>query len=171
MVKEISGKTKKKDEQVYVYTENKERRRIEVVWFQFICAWKTDIYQKKPRMSLDFWYGTSEEMGLKEKKVKENIENMNRGQGKMMPLPEMKEADLLRIVRRQKNNKAAGIDGVKAETMKHMIRNKKIRKGLVVAFNRCLKEKVNEKWLESYTTMLPKTRKPGYKDHRPIAVT
>ena len=96
---------------------------------------------------------------------------MNRGQEKMMPLPEMKEADLLRIVRRQKNNKAAGIDGVKAETMKHMIRNKKIRKGLVVAFNRCLKEKVNEKWLESYTTMLPKTRKPGYKEHRPIVVT
>ena len=41
-------------------------------------------------MSLDFWYGTSEEMGLKERKRKENIENMNRGQGKMMPLPEMK---------------------------------------------------------------------------------
>ena len=48
---------------------------------------------------------------------------MNRGQGKIMPLPVMKEEDLVRIVRKQKNNKAAGIDGVKAETMKHMIRN------------------------------------------------
>ena len=55
--------------------------------------------------------------------------------------------------------------------MKHIVRNKKIRKGLVTAFNKCLKEKINEKWLESYTTMLPKSRKPGYKDHRLIAVT
>ena len=47
IAKDIAGKTKKKDEQVYVYTENKERRRIEVVWVQFIYTWKTDIYQKK----------------------------------------------------------------------------------------------------------------------------
>ena len=125
---------KKKDEQVYVYTENKERKRIEVIWVQFIYVWKTEIYQKKNRMNLDFWYGTTSTMGLKEKKIKENIENMNGGQGRMMPLPEMKEEDLVRIVRKQKNNKAAGVDGVKAETMKHMIKNKKIRKGLVTAF-------------------------------------
>jgi len=104
-----------------------------------------DIHQKTPRMSLDFWYGTTEEMGLKEKKVKENIENLNRGQGKIMPLSEMKEGDLLRIVKKQKNNKAAAINGVKAEAMKHMVKNKKIRKALVVAFNRCLKEKVNRR--------------------------
>ena len=122
-------------------------------------------------MELDFWYGTGDEMGLKERKIRENIENMNRGEGKMMPLPKMQEADLVRIVKKQKNGKAAGVDGVKAEVMKHMIRNKKIRKALVLAFNRSLKEKVNRRWLESNTTMLPKGKKPKNKDHRPIAVT
>ena len=53
-------------------------------------------------MSLDFWYGTANTMGLKEKKIKENIENMNRGEGKMMPLPEMKEEDLVRIIKKTK---------------------------------------------------------------------
>ena len=88
-----------------------------------------------------------------------------------MPLTEKKEADLIRIVKKQKNNKAAGIDGVRAEAMKHMVRNKKIRKALVTAFNRSLKEKVNRRWLESYTTMLLKNKKPKNKEHRPIAVT
>ena len=41
----------------------------------------------------------------------------------MMPLPVMTEEDMIRIVKRQKNGKAAGIDVVKAETMKFMIKN------------------------------------------------
>ena len=122
-------------------------------------------------MSLTFWYGSANTIGLKERKIRENIENMNRGEGRMMPLPEMKEEDLIRIVKKQKNGKAAGVDGVKAETMKHMIRNRKIRKALVTAFNKSLKEPVNRRWLESYTTMLPKKKKTKNKEHRPIAVT
>ena len=59
------------------------RHRIEDDWPFFMEAWKADIYQKIPRMSLDFWYGTEEEMGLKERKVRENIENNNRGQGRI----------------------------------------------------------------------------------------
>ena len=77
----------------------------------------------------------------------------------MRPLPVMNEEDLVRIVKKQKNGKAAGIDGVKAETMKFMIKNRKIRRGLLTAFNKCLKEKIDKNWLESYTTMLPKTKK------------
>ena len=73
----------------------------------------------------------------------------------------------LRIVKKQKNNKAAGVDGVKAEAMKHMVRNRKIRKALVIAFNRSLKEKVNRRWLESYTTMLPKNKKTKTKNTDP----
>ena len=156
VAKEIAWKTRRKDEQMYVYNEDMIRQKIEDAWDPFMADWKVDIYQKILRISLDFWYGTENEMGLKERKVQENIENMNRGQGKMMPLSVMKEEDLIRIVRKQKNNKAAGVDGVKAEVMKHMVRNRNIRKAVVTAFNRCLKEPVNRRWLESYTTMLPK---------------
>ena len=91
MSRDISGKTRKKDEITYVYTEDKEKKEIDVIWTQFIGLWKKYIYQKKPRMSLTFWYGSENTIGLKERKIRENIENMNREEGRMIPLPEMKE--------------------------------------------------------------------------------
>ena len=39
------------------------------------------------------------------------------------------------------------------------------------AFNCSLDEKVNRRWLESKITMIVKTKKPRYKEHRPIAAT
>merc|ERR1711984_55772 len=98
-----------------------------------------------PRMDLTFWYGTTEEIGLKETMRREEAENRSRGEERSMPVPVMNEEDLVRIVKKQKNGKAAGIDGVKAETMKFMVRNKKIRRGLLTAFNKCLKEKNRQK--------------------------
>ena len=102
-------------------------------------------------------------MGLKERKVREIIENTNRGQRKIMLLPVMKEEDLIKIVNKQKNNKAAGVDGVKAEVMKHMVRNRKIRKALLLGFNKSLREPVHRRWMESYTSMLPKRKDQGTK--------
>ena len=37
----------------------------------------------------------------------------------------MIEEELLVIVNRQRNGKAAGVDGIKAEVMKHIIKNKR----------------------------------------------
>merc|ERR1712030_184603 len=166
--KDIQGKTKKRDEKTYIYIEG-EKKTIEMVWDLFILIWKRDIYQKAPEMDLTFWYRSRNKVGLKEIMRREDEENMIKGGSRMMPLPIMQEEDLIRIVGRQKNGKVAGTNGIKTETIKHMIKNKKIRKGLVSAFNKCLKEKVNDNWLESYTTMLPKSKKKtGIKEHRPI---
>ena len=168
--RDIQGKTKRKNEATYVYIEE-ERKAIEIVWELFIAVWKKEIYQKSPEVDWSFWYGTRNRPGMKEEMRKEDEEDITNGGSRMMPLPVMSEEDLMRIVKRQKNGKAAGTDGVKTEVMKHMVRNKRIRKGLVNAFNKCLKEKVHPNWMESNTTMLPKTRKPKIKEHRPIAVT
>ena len=156
--KDIAGKTKKKDEKTYIYIEG-EKKALELVWKLFISIWKKEIYQKAPRMDLTFWYGSDKTVGLKEIMRREDAENRANGGSKMMPLPVMTEEEMMNIIKRQKNGKAAGIDGIKAETMKFMTKNKKIRKGLLNAFNKCLKEKVCANWLESYTTMLPKTKK------------
>ena len=83
----------------------------------------------------------------------------------------MTETELVDIVKKQKNGKAAGVDGVKAEMMKQLIQNTVIRKALLEGFNHCLDENVNDKWLVSRTTMIPKNKKPKYKEHIPIAVT
>merc|ERR1712030_109895 len=116
-------------------------------------------------------YGSRNRLGLKEEMRREDAENVANEGSRMMPLPIMQEEDLIRIVGRQNYGKAAGTDGVKTEVMKHMIKNRKIRRGLVNAFNKCLKEKVHPNWMESSTTMLPKSKKLNIKEHRPIAVT
>ena len=59
-------------------------------------------------MNLDFWYGTENNTGVKEEMMKEELEDRNRGENRIMQKPEM-------------TGKAAGVDGVKAEAMKHLI--------------------------------------------------
>ena len=83
----------------------------------------------------------------------------------------MKEEDLTRIVQKQKNGKSAGVDGVKAEVMKYLIKINRIKKALLREFNLSLDVSINRRWLQSKTTMIPKTKKPKNKEHRPIAVT
>ena len=156
--KDMAGKTKKKDEKAFIYM-NGEKKDLKLVWESFIKVWKEEIYQKAPKMDLTFWYGSDKTVGLKEIMRREEAENRANGESKMMPLPIMKEEEMMNIIKRQKNGKAAGIDGIKAETMKFITRNRKIRRGLLNAFNKCLKEKVCANWLESYTPMLPKTKK------------
>ena len=104
-------------------------------------------------------------------KKSEMLEEEKEIDNRIMREPAMKEEDLIRIVNKQRNGKAAGVDGVKAEVMKHMIKKRKIKLHLLKSFNKCLNENVNEDWLLSRTTMIAKNRKPMILEHRPIAVT
>ena len=63
------------------------------------------------------------------------------------------------------------LDGIRAELIKHLIKNVSIRKHMIKCCNKVLEEKVQEDWLRSNTTMIPKNRKPKILEHRPIAVT
>ena len=88
-----------------------------------------------------------------------------------MKEPIMKEEELVEIVNKQRNGKAAGVDGIKAEIIKHLIKNEKIREYLLEWFNKCINEKLNEDWLNWKTTMIPKIKNPKDIEHKPIAVT
>ena len=96
-----------------------------MVWDLYISTWKKEIYQKAPEMDLTFWYGSKNKIGLKEMMRREDEENIANGGSKMMPLPVIQEEDMMTIIKRQKNGKAAGTDGIKTETMKYMTKNKK----------------------------------------------
>jgi len=45
LVNDLLGKTKSKEDEIYLYREDGTKHRVE------------DIYQKIPRISLKFWYG------------------------------------------------------------------------------------------------------------------
>ena len=104
--KDIAGKTRKKDENTYVYIEG-ERKAIELVWNLFIKTWKEDIYQKAIEMDLTFWYGSSRKIGLKERMRRENEENIANGGSKMMPVPIMKEEDMVRIIKKTEKRESS----------------------------------------------------------------
>jgi len=101
------------------------------------------VYQKMPKTDLEFWYGSEGEIGMKEKLERKEVDMKSRGEGRMMEISVMTEEDLMRIIKKQKSGKAAGVDGVRAEVMKQVIKNKSIRKSMTRAFNQSLDEMVN----------------------------
>ena len=83
----------------------------------------------------------------------------------------MTEEELVEIVNKQRKGKAAGVDGVKSEVMKYMIKNRIIKEHLLKCFKNCINKKVQEDWLRSKTTMIAKNKTPMILEHSPIAVT
>ena len=98
-------------------------------------------------------------------------EEERQGDSGIMKVPELTEKELVSIVNNLKNGKAAGVDGIRAELMKSIIKNDTIRIHILKCCNRVLDEKVQEDWLRSNTTMIPKNRKPKILEHRTIGVT
>ena len=99
------------------------------------------------------------------------LEEENDPNSGIMKLPIIEEEELVGVIRNIKNGKASGIDDISAELMKFLNKDDQIRKYTLKCFNNSLKEGVNEDWLVSKTTMIPKTKRPQILEHRPIAVT
>ena len=155
-VKEILGKSKEREEEAYVFTEEGERKNVIEISNEYMNEWKKKIYQKTNRIDLSFWYGKEDQIGKKE----EMEEKEKQGDMEIMKIPVMTEDELVNIVRKMKNGKAAGIDGIRAELMKYIVRNDTIRKHILKCCNKVLEEKVQEDWLRSNTIMIPKKKKP-----------
>ena len=105
----------------------------------------------KNRLNLLVW-----RRELQRKKAEMLEEEKEKG-SKILKEPIMREEDLMRIVNKQRNGKSAGIDGVKAEVMKYMIKNRKIKLHLLKSFNKCLYDDIHKDWLLLIATMIAKT--------------
>ena len=173
VIKEILGKTKKKDETVYLYDEHKNKKEAKEVWQDFLEYWRKNIYQKDNIDIEKLWRGDSKEKGLKVRY--QNFIRKRKNQRKtdiMMEIPKITEKELIKRINELKNGKAAGTDGVRAEAYKQIINNKKIRKAMVRSINQLWYEReLPRRWRESNTTMIKKTERPTFKEFRPIAVT
>merc|ERR1712030_174394 len=106
-------------------------------------------------------YGNSKKEGWRISYVSYLNNLIKKGEeNKIMQIPIINEEELLERSNKLKNGKAAGIDGVKGEVIKKMMKDKKIRNIWVSAINGFWNEKqLPEKWTESVTTMIPKKNK------------
>ena len=77
------------------------------------------IYTKKTgRIDFSFWHGTDRMKGKKEE-IEEEEKQENSG---IMKLPVIEE-DMMDVIKKMKNGKAAGVDGISAELMKFITKN------------------------------------------------
>ena len=162
VIQEVLGKRKSRKEQIYIYIDEKERKPVEEIWDPYIEDWKSTVYQKQERVLKQNWYGNKENKGLKAEIIEE--EKMLGERSRMMKMPQMTADDLIRIVGKQKNGKAAGTDCIKAEVLKHLVKNNKFVEITVRAINRIPYGKIHRRMKESRTTMLkkmPETRHKG----------
>ena len=133
----------------------------------FSQRWSELIYQKLRKADFSFWYGKGDQEGVKSLLE----EKVLRGDPEIMTNPVINEKEFVEVINNMKNGRAAGIDDIPAELMKELIKDTDTRQYLLTCFNNALIEKVQEDWLLSKTTMVPKNDKPKILDHRPIAVT
>ena len=168
VIQEVLGKRKSNKEDIYIYIGEKDRRRIEEIWETYIQKWKISLYQKQKRVLKVRWYGTKNNEGFKNEIIKEELQLGENS--RMMEMPIMKPEDMIRIVGNQKNGKAAGTDHIKAEVLKHLVKNKEFVEITTEAINKIPEGKIHRRMKETRTTMLKKNQTPGIMDWRPIAV-
>ena len=122
MIEDLLEKSRKREEEAYVYTEDGVKHNINDISKEYMDRLKQEIYQKTQRVDLTFWYGGKGCIGKKMEMKEEKDEN-----NEIMKEPQMTEKELVAIVNKQRNGKAAGVDGVRAELLKHLIKNRIIR--------------------------------------------
>ena len=164
MIRELIGKDREKEEEAYIFNENGEKKEIIEIKEEFTTSWKTNVYQKADKTDFSFWYGKG---GKREAMLVEEKEENS----EIMKFPEIEEKELVDTINGMRNGKAAGIDGIKSELMKFIIKDDKIKKHTLKCFNSILKEPIHKDWCTSITTMIPKEKRPKILEHRPIAVT
>ena len=135
--------------------------------------WRVTIYQKNKSDVAKLWYGNNQDTGWRISYVSYlNNLRTNNEEDKIMKIPIITDEEILERSNNLKNGKAAGIDGVKGEVIKRMMKDKKVRNIWVSAINNFWNDKqIPVKWTESVTTMIPKKNKSKIPEHRPIAVT
>ena len=119
MIGELLGKTKKREDETYVYTEEGSKKEIMTYIKEYTEGWKKSVYQKYERIDFTFWYGNEEIEGWK-KKMEKDLQNKDSG---IMENPVITSKEFTDVIKNMKNGKASGIDGIPAELMKHIIKN------------------------------------------------
>ena len=109
------------------------------------------------------------------KAMKDHIDTIGKIENKIekMEKPKLTTQELEKILKKMKNKKSAGPDGLKPELYKALLKSKICLSTLTECFNKILgrDEDLPEEWKVSKTVMLPKVKKPQAKELRPIALT
>ena len=105
LVKDLLGKSKKREEDAYAYSGDGMKHNINDISKEYLEKWKQEIYQKTPRVDFSFWYGGEGCIGKKQEMTEEEKETDSR----IMKEPVMTEEELVKIINNQKMGKQQGL--------------------------------------------------------------
>jgi len=190
MINKLRGNREKQHKRIMLYsgegmpiTEESEEKSV------MIEAWK-QIYQMGENSIEEVWNEVRKEEyeeKRREDMIKEEDERVRRArsaetgmlyvgrvQGIQSSMEEVvfTKENLVKRLRKLKNGKKAGPDGLRGEIYKAMQNSDTCINTMLNAFNSCIENKtLGAGWNKSITKMIPKDKKPKAEQHRPIALT
>ena len=180
-IRKISGKEVKKKE-LRIYDEDgKELEEIEAKE-KIERFWK-QIYQTHQNKIEEYW--NQEEKETYEREM-ERIEEQDREETNediprlvLDPYKKVKvnrfeisEEEVRKVIEKLKTGKSAGLDGLRAELYKELIKDRRAIEKLTASYKKVLEEKQEPtEWKKSKTIMIPKNNRPTETELRPIAMT
>ena len=85
---------------------------------------------------------------------------------------EISEEEVRKVIEKLKTGKSAGLDGLRAELYKELIKDRRAIEKLTASYKKVLEEKQEPtEWKKSKTIMIPKNNRPTETELRPIAMT
>ena len=169
-IRKISGKEVKKKE-LRIYDEDgKELEEIEAKE-KIERFWK-QIYQTHQNKIEEYW--NQEEKETYEREM-ERIEEQDREETNediprlvLDPYKKVKvnrfeisEEEVRKVIEKLKTGKSAGLDGLRAELYKELIKDRRAIEKLTVSYKKVLEEKQEpSEWKKSKTIMIPKNNRP-----------
>ena len=85
---------------------------------------------------------------------------------------EISEEEMKKVIEKLKTGKSAGLDGLRAELYKELIKDRRAIEKLTASYKKVLEEKQEPTdWKKSKTIMIPKNNRPTETELRPIAMT
>ena len=94
MIGELLGKTKERDEETFVFTEEGNKKEIMTYTKEYTEEWKKSVYQKTDRIDFTFWYGNDTIKGWKT----EMEEDLKNGDSGIMVTPIITIKEMIEVV-------------------------------------------------------------------------
>jgi len=167
---------------VEIREESEQKKNMMAVWKQ--------IYQMSENSIKDSWNEVRREKYEEDRMEEINKEEEERvrvqraaeagmlyvgrvkGVQKCMREVKFNKENLTKRIKKLKNGKRAGPDGLRGEMYKSLQNSNICIDTMLKAYNGCIQEKIlGVEWKDSVTKMVPKEKKPTAEQHRPIALT
>ena len=182
-IRKLRGEEMRRQEQVAIYDKNGEKMEEREMEETIRYHWN-GVLKKHPNRMTEKWTNEKKEQYEEMLKNCSKIEKKEEGKIqlprvgepykkiKVMENGEITEEEVRKILKKIKNRKAGGVDGMKGEMYKELEKGKVAVQSICESFNKILQEgKEPDTWKMARMKMIPKKKRPEVDELRPLTMT